>query len=72
MISSSKAGAPPAGPTQWQQKAAHTLDELKGGACLCLILATLLSVAGVSHGPWPWLCLVGWPAWIGLRSVKLL
>jgi hypothetical protein len=72
MLTPTQAGAPSGRPSQWHRQAACVLDELRGAACLSLILATLLSLAGVSHGSWQWLCLIGGPAWVGLRAAKLL
>ena len=72
MITFTQAVPTPVGPAQWQRQAARVLDELKGAACLSLIFAVMLSLAGVRNGDWQWLCLVGGPAWLGLRVMRLL
>jgi hypothetical protein len=56
----------------WRMRTACALDEAKGAACLSLVLATLLSLAGLGQTGWQWTSLVGIPAWYALRSARLV
>jgi hypothetical protein len=59
-------------PVTLRQRAAAVLDEARGAACLCLVLATCLSLAGLGDTGWQWASLTGVPVWLGLRSARLV
>ena len=59
-------------PVTLRQRTAAGLDEARGAACLSLVLATVLSLAGLGNTGWQWASLLGVPAWLGLRTARLL
>jgi hypothetical protein len=60
------------GPAAWRQRCACALDEARGAACLSLILATAVSLAGFGQTGWQWACLLGVPVWCAGRAARLL